>query len=61
MARISRWRLVWGIVVLVCGWLALPPNAAAATNPIVFNIPAQPLPAALHDFAQQAHLQLLFD
>lgn len=61
MARITRWRLGCGLFLMACGWFAAPVIAATPVNPVVFNIAAQPMPAALHVFAHQAHLQLLFD
>ncbi|MGC8518819.1 MAG: TonB-dependent siderophore receptor [Steroidobacteraceae bacterium] len=61
MLRIARWRECLGVVLLVCAALAVAPLAAAADPPVAFNISAQPLPAALHVFARQAHVQLLFD
>ncbi|MDE2339091.1 MAG: TonB-dependent receptor, partial [Gammaproteobacteria bacterium] len=61
MLRIARWPLILATVLLVCASMSTAPLAAAADHPMAFNISAQPMPAALREFAHQAHVQLLFD
>ncbi|MGC8520354.1 MAG: TonB-dependent receptor plug domain-containing protein, partial [Steroidobacteraceae bacterium] len=61
MLRISRWQLFFAMALFMCASLAVVPIAAASDPAVAFNIPAQPMPTALHAFARQAHVQLLFD
>ena len=48
-----------GFPWMICGILLGAPLLARA-EPQHFDIPAQPLPAALRAFASQAHVQLLY-
>lgn len=61
MRRIDRWRLGIGVSMLGMLWLAVSPTALARADSESFDIAAQAMPSALHAFAAQAHVQLLFD
>lgn len=51
---------VWRALICASCLLLAAPAFAIAETPVRFNIPAQPLPAALKDFAAQANVQLLY-
>jgi iron complex outermembrane recepter protein len=59
--RLVRWRPAFGLSMLGVLWLAASPTALARANPQSFDIAAQAMPSALRAFAEQSHLQLLFD
>jgi hypothetical protein len=49
------------ILAIVCAAEAAEPARPSASEPIAFDIPAQPLAAALHAFGRRVGLQMLYD
>jgi outer membrane receptor protein involved in Fe transport len=58
-AHAGHYGLMWGAFLCAAG-IALAAPALAIADSAQFNIPAQPLPAALKTFAAQADMQLLY-
>lgn len=58
--RRRRWLLMAWRALLCSTGIALAVPALAIADSAQFNIPAQPMPAALKAFAVQAHMQLLY-
>jgi len=55
----SGWRMAWQTLIAGAFVLSTVPSFAMADTAL-FNIPAEPMPAALKEFAAQAHMQLLY-
>src|SRR5271165_4442760 len=53
--------LVASALALVLAARAAEPEPPSATEPITFNIPAQPLSNALHTYSRRVGVQVLYD
>ena len=60
MTLVDRHRWVVAATALAAGWVAAPEPAFAARTTMTFRIPAQPVPAAMAQFARQSGVQILF-
>lgn len=58
--RWRRWRWCAAALLLLPGLPSLASAQSAPSGSAVFNIDAQPLPAALKSFIEQTHMQLLY-